>query len=153
MMKGWFAAAVVLSGLILAWFMVTMDSCGRAFEIDAQGRLLEGHASAMKPEDASRRPPLRWDDRFPEFLHVAAHVRPGDQLEHTTTNGGTPLLALSMSTLQVTRNGQVVLTARNGAVTFWAAIVGLSLIPLFTWGVAAFGIAVARSRTGPPPPG
>jgi hypothetical protein len=56
-----------------------------------------------------------------------------------------------MSTLQVTREGQVILTARNGAVKFWAAILGVSVSPMIAWGVAAFWIAVARSR--PPPPG
>jgi hypothetical protein len=152
-MKGWFAAGVGLSGLILGWFLVSMDSCGHTYEIDAQGRLLEGLASAMKPEEASRRPALRWNEKLPQFIPVAAYVRPGDQLEETTTTGGYPVLSVSMSSLKVTRNGQVVLTARDGALKFWAVIVGLCAWPLFLWGVVAFWIAVARSRPRSPPPG
>jgi len=150
--KGWLAAAVGLSGLILAWLLVSMDSCGRVYEIDAKGRLVEGSASAPGP-DASKveRAALRWDDRFPKFPEVAGYVRPGDRLEDTTTTGGYPFISVSMSTLRVTRDGQVVLTARDGAVKFWGAIAGLSAAPLLVWGVVAFWIGVARSR--PPPPG
>jgi hypothetical protein len=150
-MKGWFAAAVGLSGLILGWFLVSMDSCGHTYEIDAQGRLREGLASAMKPEEAARRPALGWNEKLPQFAHVAAHVRPGDQIEETTTTGGYPVLSVSMSSLKVMRSGQVVLTARDGALKFWAAIVGLCVWQLFLWGVVAFWIAVARSRPRPPP--
>jgi hypothetical protein len=149
-MKGWFAASVVLSGLILAWFLVSMDSCGHTYEIDEQGRLVEALASATKPQDRGGRAAFRWADKLPEFAHVAAHVRPGDQVEHTTTTGGYPLLSVSMSSLTVTRNGEVVLTARDGALKFWGAIAGVTVVPLLVWGVAAFWIWLAP-RPRPPP--
>jgi hypothetical protein len=150
-MKTWFAVAVVLSGLALSWLLVSMDSCSHVYEIDAQGRLVEPAPAPQGPAATkAERPGLPWESKLPQFADVAPYARPGDQVEVITTTTGYPVFALSMTTLGVTHEGRTVLTVRDGALRFWGTIAGLSAFPVFSWGVAAFWIAVAPGRRRPP---
>ena len=147
-MKIWFVASAVLSGLSLTVFLVSMESCDHAYEIDAQGRLVQAAGTREgSPSPKGNSQVYSWESRLPEFAGLAARVRPGDRLVHTETTAGFPhVMTLSMSTLEVFRGEDRVIRAWHGGVPFWGAIVGISSLPLVCWTLAAIGLSLAPAR-------
>jgi hypothetical protein len=149
-MRIWFAVCTGLSLLLLTTLVLSMTTCTRDFEIGPQGSLIEVTKVEYegKPPEVQRKVRV-WDADMPEFRDLASRVLPGDRLTHTQNIVGFPLFKLAMTRLEVFRKDVRVLVVRDGALRFWAVIVGISVFPLLCWAGGALWTISSRPRPQP----
>ena len=150
-MKILFVVCAVLSGLVFTGFVLSIHGCGEVYEIDGQGRLV----SVTRTPNASGPPTVvtelrSWESNLPEFKDVAPRLKPGDRLYHLNKTAGGPPIQVSMTTLEVTRDGEVIKVYQDRFIPFWGTIVGVSAIPLTCWGLGMIWISTSPSRRRKP---
>lgn len=149
-MKIWFAVCSILSLLFLALLLAGMSTCDSEFEIGTQGQLLRVTSKVEGPPQRRSHRPATWPQDLPRFQRVADHVRPGDLLVRSETLTGYPLLDLRKERLEVIRDGQQVLVAKEGTLVFWGGIAGISLAPLCCWAIGALWLVLVPQPKPPP---
>ncbi|HLY08242.1 MAG TPA: hypothetical protein VKW04_02945 [Planctomycetota bacterium] len=63
----------------------------------------------------------------------------------TTITAGIWNVEVQMSRVEVIRNNDAFILAREGHIRFWGTILALSLVPLIGWGIGALWVGCSRA--------
>ena len=148
-MKTWGIVATILSGILVAAMIASMNTCSRTYEIDDASQLFKTEQDSSTTPPTVRRTRCTWNAEFPQFPAVERWTQPRDRIVLKQTTGGAWFFEQQMWTLEVTRGEQEALRVRSGHVKFWAVLLGISLSPLIAFGIGALGLAFLAPRRSP----
>jgi hypothetical protein len=144
-MRMWGVVCALLSGAIFAALIASMQSCSDGYDIGPQGELYRARSEPSPPNPSSApRASCSWAAEFPQFPKLERQVRPGDHLLRTKVTAGVWMVEVQMLRVEVLRNNDAFILAREGHVRFWATILVLSLSPIICWGIGALWIGCSH---------
>jgi hypothetical protein len=134
----WGVLCALISSAILAALIASMQSCSDGYDIGPQGQLYRTGSEPSPPSPSSApRVACSWSTEFPQFPKLERGVLPGDHLVRTKITAGIWKVEVQMWRVEVLRNNESFILAREGHVRFWATILVLSLFPIICWGIGA----------------
>jgi hypothetical protein len=144
-MRMWGVVCALISSAIFAALIASMQSCSDGYDIGPQGQLYRSGSEPSPPSPSSAlRAACSWAAEFPQFPKLERAVLPGDHLVRTKTSAGIWQVEVQMWRVEVFRNNEVFILAREGHVQFWGILLALSLFPVICWGIGALWMGCSR---------
>jgi len=144
-MRIWGVVCGLISSAIFGALIASMQSCSDNYDIGPQGQLFRTGSGPSPPSSSSAlRPTCSWAAEFPQFPMLERGVLPGDHLVRTKITTGIWKVEVQMWRVEVLRDNEAFILAREGHVRFWGTILALSLFPIICWGIGVLWMSCTR---------